>query len=1665
MKKLQILFWITSCFSTCFFSSSAQINYNGETRFGNEWIDYDQTYFKIGVSRDGIYRISYQELLAAGVYNATDVPLGADFKMYHEGKEVPLFVSNNGTFSDDDFIEFFGQRNTGWLDQFLYDNPDKQLNPYYSMYSDTSMYFLTWSDERPSNRMTTLENDLINLPEKEEYCIRTANLNYNNTYQQGFRYTGRSESISSLYDTGEGFSKNTFTNSQSQRIETPQVENNEVKAMIQTRIVTRNGQHDFSIQLNGNEFLQENFGGWVVKEFEFEAEPTALRNNNEIKIEGSDEANDRFNWVHTSIQYPATFDFENLSQVRFKLPASSFGQYIEIQNFRHNGSEAILYDLSNNRRIIPEINNDLLRIYLPAAANESDLLLVAAESISAVDKISERTFEVFDFENESFDYILLSHPRLINDANGYVQEYVDYRASSAGGSFSAVTVDVTQLYDQFGYGVARHEVGIKNFLTLAHNNWNVKYLFLLGKGESRVRIRKGNPDQRYNLLPSYGFPDSDYLFSVGEDLDQPRFAVGRVAAYTAEHVRIYLEKIKEHEAVFQNAQQNLTDKAWTKRVLHFAGGDAGIQSSIRNTLNNLKNELDNSLFGSNTVVFAKGSTSTVSDTPESVDNLINDGTSMLTFFGHSAPTTLDFNLDPPENYNNKGKYPFFYAIGCNTNTVISNTITLSEEWVLVEDKGAIGFFGSTWTTQLSPLSNYANVFYENLGTDNYGERLGDVIKATMEEFGRFGGFTNQQAKQLLMLHGDPAIQMYSYAQPDYLINEEESIISPSIVDLQSDSFKLELVIQNIGKHIEDSLDVLIEHSLADGSIQKLAAFEIPAPDFREVININLPLSSKDSIATGKNELKITLDANNSLEEGPSGAENNNISVLSFFTARSDINPVFPEDFAIVNSDKIALKASTTDAFSRSFQYFIEIDTTEDFNSAFRRTDIIEQIGGLIEWQIPFRLEEEQVYYWRIGIDNEVTGSAEIVWKSRSFTYLENSASEGWNQGHYHQFEKNTYENLALEENSDNLVLADRTKSIEVINSTPASLNWGEMAVFENGFRSSSFNNFPCQNGFPIERINMVIYDGERLNVDAREPVPNCWGWAVDWHMFDPKLAEDRLKWMNTIDAIDDGDYVIIYSAQRQNQVYDADQWAIDSTQFGRNIFQILEAQGIQNIRKVADNQKPFVLIFRKNNTDFEVTEIYAERFDEIIEAESIFVGKRSAGMLSSTLVGPASDWQAMEWKNVELEESDEAYVEVYGLANPLGERTLVDSTDMRNIDLRQVDAKQYPYLQLEYHVSDQINRTPPKLDYWRVFHTPLPDAALAPNLDFRFQADSLQRGQSLQMELAVANPTNIPLDSILMKYTLVDDKNNELQYQRRNAPIDGQEKVLTRFELDTETLNGAYKLLIEANPAQEQAERYEFNNIGVKEFVVVGDQRNPLLDVTFDGARIMNGDIVSAKPQIVVNLRDENQFLALNDTSLMKVGVLYPSGEVRRFFFGNQNMTFYPADESNLENNNQARVEFEPIFRENGNYQLQILAEDRSANQSGDYLYTVDFEVITESQISNVFNYPNPFSTSTQFVFTLTGSELPEDLQIQIMTVSGRVIREISMAELGQLRIGNNRTEFRWDGTDQFGDRLANGVYLYRVAVKGAGETEFEKFDNDTDQYFKSGIGKMVIIR
>ena len=206
--------------------------------------------------------------------------------------------------------------------------------------------------------------------------------------------------------------------------------------------------------------------------------------------------------------------------------------------------------------------------------------------------------------------------------------------------------------------------------------------------------------------------------------------------------------------------------------------------------------------------------------------------------------------------------------------------------------------------------------------------------------------------------------------------------------------------------------------------------------------------------------------------------------------------------------------------------------------------------------------------------------------------------------------------------------------------------------------------------------------------------------------------------------------------------------------------------------------------------------------------------------------------------------------------------------------------------------------------------------------------------------------------------------------------------------------------------------------------------------------------------------------MILDDTSLLSLQVRFPNGSLKRYYFSNDTLQFTPAGQA-PNPDNTATLNFKPYFVEDGDYELIITGKDRSNNKAGDIEYRVIFSVINKPMISNMLNYPNPFTTSTAFVFTITGNEVPQNIKIEIMTITGKIVREITKDELGSLHIGRNITDFKWDGTDQYGQKLANGIYLYRVVTNLNGKAlDKYKADGDkTDQYFNKGYGKMYLMR
>ena len=184
-----------------------------------------------------------------------------------------------------------------------------------------------------------------------------------------------------------------------------------------------------------------------------------------------------------------TYYIKNSNSFRFKIAASSTIKYLEIQNF-NSGDNPILYDLTNSFRLEATVESGIVKVALPPSPTLRELILVNGNELNQVGDFEDTNF--INYWEVEGNFIMISHPALFDDGSGknWVQNYADYRRSTAGGNYESIIVDINQLYEQFSYGVKRHSISIRNFGHFIKKNWsNPKYVFLVGKARQYPDVR------------------------------------------------------------------------------------------------------------------------------------------------------------------------------------------------------------------------------------------------------------------------------------------------------------------------------------------------------------------------------------------------------------------------------------------------------------------------------------------------------------------------------------------------------------------------------------------------------------------------------------------------------------------------------------------------------------------------------------------------------------------------------------------------------------------------------------------------------------------------------------------------------------------------------------------------------------------------------------------------------------------------------------------------------------------------------------------------------------------------------------------------------------------------------------------------------------------------
>ena len=204
------------------------------------------------------------------------------------------------------------------------------------------------------------------------------------------------------------------------------------------------------------------------------------------------------------------------------------------------------------------------------------------------------------------------------------------------------------------------------------------------------------------------------------------------------------------------------------------------------------------------------------------------------------------------------------------------------------------------------------------------------------------------------------------------------------------------------------------------------------------------------------------------------------------------------------------------------------------------------------------------------------------------------------------------------------------------------------------------------------------------------------------------------------------------------------------------------------------------------------------------------------------------------------------------------------------------------------------------------------------------------------------------------------------------------------------------------------------------------DNMGPEIELFMNDEAFISGGITNENPHLLVKLFDENGINTSSGIGHDIVAVL--DDDVANSFRLND---YY---EANLDDYQNGTINYPLRDISPGLHTLRLKAWDVYNNSSTSEIQFVVHDQDLELVISNVLNYPNPFINYTEFWFNHNSSS-DLSVSIQIFTISGKLVKTIN----GYVNTTNSSSLSRdlfWDARDDFGDKVAKGVYIYRLTVR-----------------------------
>jgi hypothetical protein len=1611
--------------------------------------------------------------------------------MWFRGKEQAIYLNNDSLF-------FYGKRNDGTLDSLLYPT-NFQAHKYFNLLSDTCAYFFTVGAQ--AGKRITINTSAVTSNADAWYYEESLTL-FTEQYLRGEIYSTRSHK--SDYDMSEGWFGARIGLNGVRRIEVP-IKNAYTSSLADVKIEAQavgmfnNTVHYVQLLVGSDPNAPDyTFAFPIYSNLEFKTLAVSIPNsylNGKstltcfIKLTGT--AADFIAPAYVKVNYPRAY--ANVVSQNNVLIISD------------NGSQDRLIELNSSIR--PKMILDHSDIYNQTLINYSYTNTSCSFTLkSTINKlfVQNKAYKTV----ASIQSVDLSLPSLLE--NYYIiypdvfelsaENYKQYRSSASGGSYDSDKYSFEKLCNIYSYGEFT-PVSIKRFCSeLINTNNREKYLLILGKGVTpsmanyfsvigNVYYRFNpaqfwtNTDYKNNFIshvPTFGEPGSDLMYSINTNY-VAQIYTGRVPARTNEEVNAYLDKVRAHESLDSTT-------IWRKHLIHLSGGKTASEITLyKKYVDTYKAFAESPHFGGKVInTFVKnlqnGSVDNQLITNVALD--VNNGVSMMTFFGHSSAEINDVDIgfvsNPVYGYKNTGKYPMLLVNGCASANIYAN-YSFAEDWINTPNLGAINVLGHTDIGYANNLNQYSTYFYQfQFNDERYRNRsVGFIMKKVIDSVTAINSVVDvvSQAQCTQMnLSGDPAIKLYSPSKPDYAIygDNQSAERKCALASLNGqnvtakDPFKIIIPIDNYGSTSSKTVDIIISRYVNNVFVKN---YQIPLTPIYYRDTVSLEILNSDGNYAGENKFVIVVDPLDSLQEIK---KENNTAYLNYYMPLSSVKCIYPVNYSVVSTQPVTLIAQPTNLLINATDYYFEIDTTKFFNSPFKQSAVVNS-GSLPTWS-PLLVSnispsDSIVYFWRTRFKT-ILALEDTIWDNSSFIYIKNSNS-GWSQTNVDQVLENNLIGLKYLRSTGKWLYPTTFAELRVQAVGGATIGDRDNTLL-------SINNLPIlQNTLYYNCAGaggLLLFILNRSSLTPVSYKPNNDGWYYCGQNFDSKFVQEISYPANTntppstswiygrdsdgfiraVQNTNKNDILVIFNGGNSYKEY----WTSNIQTYFRDS---LHANQIANLT----NGKQAFLLITKRSALLPISEKInvSTTVGSSVSIDTTFTSYYDKGSIKTNMIGPSSKWGKMYFA-IDTFTNDISTLKLirYNITGIALDTIILpkkDSLDMNGVYL--VDGLHY-YCKLYLEIEDKATLTPPSLKKWQIIYKGVPEGSLNPfavGLD-KYNTQTRSEGDTIRYTYRFDNISDIDFTQPIKVVYAIRNESGFLRLDTVTYSALGAKQNLSfTYNISTKGLVGKNYIQVYVNP-QFQAEQYYSNNIIESSFIVEADKTQPLLEVAFDGIRIFDGDLVSASPLINISLRDNNRYLLMTDPNSIELFLQYPGQSTPVQISSTNSM----VKSWSLENTrtNSFVAEIQPTGLVDGTYTIIIQGTDASGNKSAINQYRITFTVENKPSISYFYPYPNPFSTNCRFVFTLSGTTVPDKLKIQIMTVSGKIVKEIFKEQLGPIHIGNNISEYYWDGTDEFGDRLANGVYLYRVIIKDESQF-FEHRENAGDKAFKHDWGKLYILR